>query len=469
MKMVLAIIICKLLYLTERLIGKGSSLPGVIALKLCPDILRRIKLPEKIIAVTGSNGKTTTAQMLARALEADGKSVALNIEGSNQIGGITTLLLRHSRLQGSMKCDVIVMECDERHAKSIFEIIRPDIVLITNLCRDQLTRNGHPEFVLDALKAAIKAAGDNALLVLNADEPYCVSLATMKVIYYGIASTAVRQASGAGVYDDGAFCPRCKAPMRYDYRLVSHFGSFECSECGYKRAIPDVELTALDYNSGAVRISVGESTTQNKSTIQNKTKTLNNTKEAHSEICARLIMPGLTGAYNITAAIAGAVAASGHAQTAAQGLDLYKPKGGRTVDLNINGRRGTLLVSKHENSLSYNQSMEYIIGLGIDCTVIIMVDSISRKYYTSDTSWLWDIDFDILARDTVKNIVLTGQYGSDLAARFAMSSIDMAKVACVDDYTNIRELLSSETSGEIFALTCFSDKAKLLKALRRRK
>jgi len=533
LRMVLAILLCKLLYQLERIIGKGSSLPGVLALKLCPDILLRIMLPDTIIAVTGSNGKTTTSQMLAHALEADGKKVALNSEGSNQIGGITTLLLRYAGLNGAMKCDVIVMECDERHAKSIFGIIRPSIIVITNLCRDQLTRNGHPEFVLSALQAAVREAGENVTLVLNADEPYSASLAMVipqdqsginhqsnnkhqssnKLVYYGVGSNAAKQrVDSAGVYDDGAHCPLCKAPMSYDYRLVSHFGGFCCSVCGYRRVTPEIEVTAIDYSSGIVRMSVAESVvtgdrkaqetrmtqeipelpesqdTQESQDAQEKQEAQkaqivqkaqelqpervtretkkNHEKSVADEISARLIMPSLTAAYNLTAAIAGAAAAGGRIEAAAQGLDMYKPTGGRTVDFTVNGRQGTLLVSKHENSLSYNQSMAYVIGLDTDCTVVIMVDSISRKYYTSDISWLWDIDFDMLAHDAVRSIVLTGQYSNDLAARFAMTSVDMRKVVCADDYKLIRETISASTTGEIFALTCFADKAKLLKALK---
>ena len=105
MKMMLAIIVCKILRFVGKLVGKGSSLPGKYALKICPDVLRRVKLPQHIIAVTGSNGKTSTVEMIAAILRAAGKTVVYNEEGSNQIEGVTTLVLNNASLSGKVRAD----------------------------------------------------------------------------------------------------------------------------------------------------------------------------------------------------------------------------------------------------------------------------------------------------------------------------------------------------------------------------
>ena len=110
MRMFFAIIVCKLLRFAGKLVGKGSSLPGKYALKICPDVLRRVKLPPYIIAVTGSNGKTSTVEMIAAILRAGGKTVIYNEEGSNQIEGVTTLILCASTLSGRMREDVLLLE-----------------------------------------------------------------------------------------------------------------------------------------------------------------------------------------------------------------------------------------------------------------------------------------------------------------------------------------------------------------------
>ena len=120
MKKFLAIILCKFGRFAGKLIGKGSSMPGKFALKICPDILRRVKLPEHIIAVTGSNGKTSTVEMIAAILRADGRNVVYNEEGSNQIEGVVTLVLTHATLGGRVKADVLLIESDERYAAHTF-------------------------------------------------------------------------------------------------------------------------------------------------------------------------------------------------------------------------------------------------------------------------------------------------------------------------------------------------------------
>ena len=147
MKLFLAVVVCKVLRFIGGLIGKGSSLPGQFALKVCPDVLGRVKLPEHIIAVTGSNGKTSTVEMIAAILRADGKKVVYNKEGSNQIEGVTTLILSNCSLGGKMRGDVLLLESDERYARHTFKWFHPTHFVITNLYRDQLTRNGHPEWV----------------------------------------------------------------------------------------------------------------------------------------------------------------------------------------------------------------------------------------------------------------------------------------------------------------------------------
>lgn len=109
---------CKVLKFVGGLLGKGSSLPGQIALKLCPDILGRIELPKYIVAVTGSNGKTSTVEMIAHILCESGKKVAWNKEGSNQIEGVTTLILGSCTLSGKVKSDILLIESDERFANT---------------------------------------------------------------------------------------------------------------------------------------------------------------------------------------------------------------------------------------------------------------------------------------------------------------------------------------------------------------
>ena len=414
-------------------------MPGKVVLKLFPGVLRCLKLPEIVIAVTGSNGKTSTAELIVHVLKASGKTVAWNFEGSNQTEGVATLLLRSTSLGGKVLQDAVVMECDERYAKKIFENVQPTVLLITNLCRDQLTRNGHHEFIEDCLRAAVGTAGNDVQLVLNADDPYVSSLALdikTNVLYFGICSYADKTQS-TGVYDDGAFCPVCKARMTYSHRIVGHFGSYNCDYCGLKRNEPDVEASLQEDDA----LVFGEG------------------------LSMQMKQPGITGAYNFCSAVAVAKAVGINISGAVSALDGYELTGGRTVSLSLGERRGQLLISKHENSLAYNNSLYRIVEQKKPCTVVVLVDSISRKYYTSETSWLWDIDFDLLADDCVKNIVLAGRYENELATRFVMSAVPEEKIGHVNDLSGLRRYIYENTTGDIYAVTCFSDKAKILDIL----
>ena len=212
MRKFLAIALCKLGRFVGKLVGKGSSLPGKLALKVCPDILSRVQLPAHIIAVTGSNGKTSTVEMIAAILRADGKTVVYNEEGSNQIEGVATLILTHATMGGRVRADVLLIESDERYAAKSFRYFHPTEFVITNLYRDQLTRNGHPEWVYDALLPAVH--GDTEL-ILNADDPLssCFARGHEKVKWFGLDQCSISTDAPTGTYHDGAYCPVCHGPM----------------------------------------------------------------------------------------------------------------------------------------------------------------------------------------------------------------------------------------------------------------
>lgn len=253
MKKFLTILITKLLRFAGKLIGRGSSKPGQVALRLCPDILSRMELPKYIIAVTGSNGKTSTVEMIAHILTKNGLTVAWNKEGSNQIEGVTTLVLGSATLGGKVKADILLIESDERFARYTFKYIRPTHYVITNLYRDQLTRNGHPEWVRDALADSIT---DGTQLILNADDPLVSAFGQGRdnVIWFGADKLSTDTEDLVSVYNDGAYCPVCKAPMVYSTHHYNHIGHYRCTACGYHRHDTQYTITAVDMDKGEMTI-----------------------------------------------------------------------------------------------------------------------------------------------------------------------------------------------------------------------
>ena len=433
MRKFLAIVVCKLGRFVGKLVGKGSSMPGKFALKICPDILARVQLPEHIIAVTGSNGKTSTVEMIAAILRADGKHVVYNEEGSNQIEGVTTLVLTHATLSGRVKADVLLLESDERYAKFSFKFFHPTEFVITNLYRDQLTRNGHPEWVYDAILPALHPDTE---LILNADDPLssCFAQGHEKVKWFGLDKCSISVDAPTGVYHDGAYCPICHAPMTYDYVHYNHIGAYRCTACGHAKPATDYTATAVDLESG--------------------TLTIDGAVDIH------LAFRSIYNVYNILAAYAACRECGVDAETARGVINNYILKNGRMQKFTLGQHHGTLLTSKHENSIAYDTNLRYVASTKADCVVLVIVDAVSRKYFTSETSWLWDIDFGQLAAPHVKQVLLSGRYCNDLAERFSFTDIENWSV--VPDIGEAAAQLAAQGGEDLYVVTCFSDRDKLL-------
>ena len=435
MKKFLTIIVCKLLRFVGKLIGKGSSMPGQIALRLCPDILQKIKLPKYIIAITGSNGKTSTVEMLAHILTENGKSVAWNREGSNQIEGVTTMILSNSTLSGKVKSDILLIESDERYAKKTFSYINVTHYVITNLYRDQLTRNGHPEFVYDAIADSIQP---DTCLILNADDPLVSKFGYERdnVIWFGADELSTDTRELDSVYNDGAYCPVCKAPMEYSTHHYNHIGIYSCTKCGYRRQDTDYTVTAVDLSRGELEINGGYKIS--------------------------LALKSLYNIYNILAAFTAASLVGIDGERIAASMNDYVLKNGRVISFRLGSREGTLLTSKHENSISYDHSIRVACACEKGADVLIIVDAVSRKYFTSDVSWIWDIDFEMLDNANIHDIVLAGTYVNDLAVRFSYTDIPKEKIHLFEDICEAAKYLNSGRSEYIYTITCFSDKDKFL-------
>ena len=440
MRVFLAIVACKLLRFIGKLVGKGSSLPGQYALKICPDVLGRVKLPPLVIAVTGSNGKTSTVEMIAAILRADGRTVLYNEEGSNQIEGVTTLILSRSTLTGKVRGDVLLLESDERYARLTFRYFHPTHFVITNLYRDQLTRNGHPEWVYQSILPAIHP---ETTLVLNADDPLvsCFARDHEKVKWFGVERCPGDTEAPQGVYDDGARCPVCRGRMVYDYYHYHHIGSYRCERCGHHRHAPDFAVRDLDLEGGTLTINGGAP--------------------------LHLAFRSIYNVYNILAAWSACALAGVDEAVMAPVIDNYTLKNGRMVTFTLGQRHGVLLTSKHENSVAYDTNLGYIRSQGKPRAVLVIVDAISRKYFTGETSWLWDIDFDQLDCPQVERVVLCGKYVHDLALRFAYTNIPQEKILCFDTVPQAAEALKGSGSEDLYVVTCFSDRDKLLDLVQR--
>ncbi len=426
-----SILICKILVIVGKMLGKGSSLPGKIALRICPNVLSKIKLPKYVIAFTGSNGKTSATEMIAQVLRDSGMRVVHNKEGSNQIEGIATLLLKNSSVFGKVNADAVVLESDERYARHTFKHFVPTHYVINNLYRDQLTRNGHPIITYNAIEESIHGG----TLILNGDDPLvCMFGQNRNAVYFSMCENYLSSKTQDYIYNDGAYCPSCGEVMDYSFYHYNQVGKFSCTSCDFKSPMAKYRITNVDLEEATLEID--------------------------SQYTINLSLKSLYNAYNILSVYALCRELKVPCQTIISSLNNYVMKNDRILSFMVGNKNGQLFTSKHENSISYNQSINMATMQKEDSTVMIFVDAISRKYYTCETSWLWDIDFERLENsNNIKNIILCGEYCYDLELRFRDTNLNYKS------FINVSQALEHFKNGDtdkLIAITCFSDKAKLL-------
>ena len=439
--MIFSILISKLTAMLLSLFKKGSSFPGAVALKLTPNILSKLKLPERIIAVTGSNGKTSVTELIFTEALKTGKLVICNHEGSNQIQGVTALFIKHSTIFGRVKADIAVIETDERFCAHIFRFFTPEAIVVTNLFRDQMTRNGHSEFVYDRLKNGLPLS---STLILNADDPLSASLGTLfdHVLYFGVDPLAFyeeREATHA--CDDGRFCPICRGRLEYRYRLHNHLGDYRCKNCGYSRAEPNHSITA---QRGRSFVADG-------------------LYDIKPQLLSSMFAENIAAAFTV-----GVEILSLEGEVAAEALDGYTLKNGRLKKFSAGEHKGMFMLTKHENILAYNGALESVVkSRSKEKTVVLIIDLLSRKHSANDMSWLWDIDFELLQNERINKIILSGGFAYDLAVRLDFAGVDSSKIAVQPDIRAMTASLGADAAGEIFVMTCFTDQAKFMSRFKR--
>lgn len=433
MRKFIAILACKLINKISKLLGhEGSVIGGYYALKLDKNILRKIKLPQYVIGITGSSGKSSSTELMYNILTKNNYSVVYNKEGSNTINAITSLILNNSTLFGKLKKDVLLMELDEQFMKYIFKYITPTHLMITNITRDQPPRNSHPYKIFNEIKIAIPK-GTN--LILNVDDPYVNRLRINHdglLTTYGLSKNDYSIASNINNID-GAYCPICHEKLEYEFYHYGHIGSYKCSHHHFYRGLPKYEAKDID--------------------IANKHITINDN-------IINLPSDFLYTAYFVTGcyALSKAIGLSDEEIINVLNADI------KTKRLNIydfNNRKWQMLASKNENNLSYKQSLDYILHQKGNKTIILGFDTSSRRYKENDISWIYDIDFESLNDSSIKNIVLIGKFCYDMHLRMQYAKINEDKIILVEDINNLKEILKTKTKGNIYSMVCFDKEIQL--------
>ncbi|KLU68993.1 MAG: hypothetical protein RHS_5197 [Robinsoniella sp. RHS] len=410
-----------------RLTGKqGVTLAGQIALKLDPKILTELagEVREKVFVVCGTNGKTTTNNLLCSAIEAEKKKVVCNHTGSNMLNGVVSAFVLSAGMNGHLDADYACIEIDEASTVRILPHFKPDYMVLTNLFRDQLDRYGEIDITMNLLKDAMHMAPDMTVIV-NADDALSAYLAMESgnaYVTYGI-SEQVFEESSVNEIREGRFCKKCGEKLVYHFYHYSQLGDYECPSCGFKRPDPDFDASNI-YAGGKLAFDVeGRHITAN--------------------------YRGFYNIYNILAAYTAARTAEMNLKHFNDVLYRFNPQNGRMEQFEIDGTHIMLNLAK--NPAGFNQNISAVMEDETKKDVIILINDNDQDGI--DISWLWDVDFDRFKDADVNSITVSGIRCQDM--RLRLKYVDIPSALEPDVEKAIQERIKNGT-GNLYVLVNYT-------------
>ena len=419
-----AILLCRLLRGLSRLLHRGgTAMPGRWALRVCPGLLALLAKDLKILAVTGTNGKTTSSRMIEEAFARQGLSYVANRSGANLASGLVTELVMHATLTGRPKKEYAILECDEAAARTVFGQLKPRVIVVTNLFRDQLDRYGEVTHTLENIRAAIQGAPE-ATLCLNADCSLTASLALElpnPVIWFGVEKGAVPSRPVPEI-SDATHCIRCKTAYEYDYVSYGHLGGFRCPHCGYRRHRADVAVTAVPeqrLDGSSIVVGLGG--------------------EKHP---VEVNLPAMYNIYNAVGAVAAVTAMGLPVQAAIDALATVQGGFGRREQFKLGKGGAKMMLVK--NPAGCNQVIEFLQNVQEDFVLAICLND--RGADGTDVSWIWDADVEGLPgrEKRLRQVIVSGDRAQDMRVRIKYAGIDDKKIRVERDYARLVDWIAGQ-------------------------
>jgi len=419
--------------------GGGTTLPGRLLLRMAPDAVERLGSElDRCAIVSATNGKTTTAGMIAAALRAAGREPVHNRAGSNMNWGVATALLEQPGSEG-------LFEVDEAWLPQMVDQLEPDLVVLANLFRDQLDRYGELERLADEWATMVERRAGKTRFVLNADDPLVADLGRDRelrrregVVYFGIedGSQALPELQHA---HDAKHCRRCGSPYTYERAFVGHLGHYECPNCEADRPLPDVaateiELRGMDGSRAAIRTPAGPAELE-------------------------LPLPGLYNVYNALAAIATALQLGVELERVVIALHEIESAFGRVETIAVAGVPVSIMLIK--NPAGANEVLRTLKleaaretgadGAGLDLWIALN-DGIADG---RDVSWIWDADFELLC-GSVRRVFCSGTRAPEIALRLKYAGIDPGALEVEPSIERSLDRAVSLPAGRLFALPTYT-------------
>ncbi|WP_369000231.1 MurT ligase domain-containing protein [Candidatus Nanosynbacter sp. TM7-074] len=371
-----------------RLRGGGSALPGLVIEKIDPKFIQRTlkDLPQGVVIISGTNGKTTTTKIVVELLESVGLRVFTNRTGSNFSRGVAAALLDEVNLRGKLEADIAVLELDEAWAVKFVQMVRPRFSLLLNVMRDQLDRFGEIDNTASLLQKIAEATTD--AVVLNRDDPRIFKISKhiqAKKVFFGTTDELLKLMPT----DDN---------LKYGAAIANQSVNV------------DVLLKKISGQEATLRID-------------------------NKEAAVNLKLTGVYNLLNAAAATALARQITGPevTDTILSALENIKPAFGRGETIFLNGTPIELILVKNPSGfrlalLSFAKNSS--------ATMIAVNDNFADG---RDVSWFWDVDFSSLK----KVAMISGVRAYDMALRLqydevAVEKIDTDITRALDDFINDR-------------------------------
>jgi UDP-N-acetylmuramyl tripeptide synthase len=384
--------------------GGGTTLPGKLLTSIDPGAVGRLarRLPLGSALVSATNGKTTTTAMTAEIL-ARRLRLAHNRTGANLASGIASALMEEG------DAELALLEVDEGAFPRLSGQLRPGVVCLGNLFRDQLDRYGELELIAERWRVAVRALDPDATVVVNADDSLLAELARAreKVVRFGVDDPSVARARLSHAADS-KYCIRCGAPYVYDAAYVGHLGDYRCPNGDSVRPPLDVAARAIELD-GLEHTSFELATPQGSDRVT-------------------IPLPGLYNVYNAVGAASLAFALGASLAEVVDGLGRFEPAFGRFERFPARGR--TVLVLLIKNPAGGNELVRTLVAGGAPrVAVIALNDEIADG---RDVSWIWDVDFEPLA-EGLETLVASGRRAEEMALRFKYGGLEPTRLEVVRD------------------------------------
>jgi lipid II isoglutaminyl synthase (glutamine-hydrolysing) len=436
--------IARLTRAASRRLGRsgGTTAPGRLLLRLSPGALTRMsrQLDEGSVLVSATNGKTTTAAMIAAGLDRSARALVHNRAGSNMAWGVATALLDAGRRPGQLG----LFEVDEAWLGSVARAVEPRLVLLANLFRDQLDRYGELDLLADRWAETVRELDGRAGFVLNADDPLVADLGRgrERVTYFGVADDS-QALPGMEHAADSKHCRNCGHPYAYEAIYLGHLGRYRCPNCGRARPDPDVAASRVELEgmSGS-RVELA-------------------TPEGGLEL--RLPLPGLYNVYNAVAAAATLLELGVPLTSVRDALEGFGGAFGRVETIPISGRQVSILLIK--NPAGANEVLRTLtLEQGELDLWLALNDGIADG---RDVSWIWDADFEVLA-GRVRRATCSGTRAEEMALRLKYAGIDAELAVDRDLDSSLDSAVANAAEERVFALPTYTALLELRDLLARR-